>query len=201
MNDYDQQYYFVRSADNDSLPDLAPDVNTEDRDFRYQKQSVGSAPLVFINGAKEFQKKGRIPRMKVPPDILFDGSNLVVRSRIREALLEFDIDHLHMHPAIYIHDDGKWHEDYWYMTFTEHFDCWDRVNSDYEEEPLTMGGMDMYSVYEYSLNKELLDKIPLEKRLLFKMGGTQDGFIVCHRSLARLFIDPIGVRLMATSEY
>ena len=61
MNDYDQQYYFVRSADNDSLPDLAPDVNTEDRDFRYQKQSVGSAPLVFINGAKEFQKKGASP--------------------------------------------------------------------------------------------------------------------------------------------
>ena len=202
MNDYDQQYYFVRSADNDIRPpDLSPDVNTEDRKFRYQQQPMGSAPLVFTNGAKEYRQKNRIRTVKVPPDILFDGSNLMVRSRIREALLEFDIDHLHMHPAIYIHDDGKWHEDYWYMTFTEHFDCWDRVNSDYDDEPLTMGGIKRYSIFTYSLNKELLDKIPLEKRLLFKIGGTLDGFIVCHRSLSRLFIDPNGVRLMAISEY
>ena len=200
MNDYDQQYYFIRLADNDGLPFLTPDVNTEDREFRYQRQAMGSPPLVFFNGSKEFQQKRHIPSVKVPPDILFEGSNLVVCSRIREALLEFDIAHLHMHPAIYIHDDGKWHEDYWYMTFTEQFDCWDRVNSTYEEEPLEMGGMKMHSVYTYSLNKELLDKIPLEKRLLFEMGGTQDGYTVCHRSLLRLFIVQNGVKLTAISE-
>lgn len=203
MNDYDQQYYFIRSDDNDSLPDLTPDLNTEDRRFRYEQQPLGSPPLVFFNGAKDYQQKKRIPGIKVLPDILFDGSNLVIRSHIREALLNVDIAHLHMHPTIYIHDDGNWHEDYWYMTFTEQFDCWDRNNSNFEEEPLELGSMELFSVYTYSLNKELLDEIPLEKRLLFKMGGTQDGYITCHQSLLKLFSggEKSGAKLTRVADY
>lgn len=187
MKKYDQQYYFIDRADNDSLPDLGPDLNTEDRKFRYERQPVGSPPLVFENSGYEFDKKRNIPSLKHLPDILFDGSNLVVRSHIREKLLNYDIQNLHMHPTVYIHDDGKWHEDYWYMTFTEQFDCWDRQLSTYEPEPLEMGGYKLHSVYTYSLNEDLLDKTPLEQRLLFKMGGTQDGYIVCHQKLLSLF--------------
>jgi len=187
MKKYDQQYYFIDRAENDSLPDLGPDLNTEDRKFRYERQPVGSPPLVFENSGYEFDKKRGIPSLKHLPDILFDGSNLVVRSYIREKLLNYDIPNLHMHPTVYIHDDGKWHEDYWYMTFTEQFDCWDRQHSTYELEPLEMGGFKLHSVYTYSLNEELLDKTPLEQRLLFKMGGTQDGYIVCHQKLLGLF--------------
>lgn len=73
MNDYDQQYYFIESPDNDSLPELSPDVNTEDRKFRYQRQAMGSPPLVFFNGSREYQQKMRSPSMKVPPDILFSA--------------------------------------------------------------------------------------------------------------------------------
>lgn len=187
MNKYDQQYWFIQKADNDSLPSLTADENTEDRTFSYEKQPVGSPPLFFFNGAKDYQKKLGIPSVKMLPNILFDGSNLVVRSRIRETLLNYDIPNLHMHPTIYIHDDGKWHEDYWYMTFTEQLDCWDRQNSTYEPEPLEMGGFKLHSVYTYSLNQELLDKTPLEQRLLFEMGGTQDGYTVCCQKLLRLF--------------
>lgn len=203
MNKFDQQYYFIDRADNDSLPDLTPDINTEDRAFRYERQEVGSPPLFFFNGAKDYQKKLGIPSIKVLPNIIFDGSNLVVRSSIREALLNYDIPHLHMHPTVYIHDDGKWHEEYWYMTFTEQFDCWDRKNSTYEPEPLEMGGFKLYSVYSYSLDEELLDKTPLEQRLLFKMGGTQDGMIVCHQKLLRVFSvgQKSGAKFTTISDY
>ena len=37
------------------------------------------------------------------------------------------------------------------------------------------------------MNENILDEIPLEKRLLFKMGGTLDGYIACHQKLSRLF--------------
>ena len=73
------------------------------------------------------------------------------------------------------------------MTFTERFDCWDRQHSTYEAEPLEMGGFKLHSVYTYSLNEELLDKTPLEQRLLFKMGGSLDAFVVCHQKLLGLF--------------
>jgi hypothetical protein len=199
MGKYDNDYYFVAKREkSDHLPSLIPDTNTEDRRFRYEAQHMASAPLIFSNGWKEENLKSRIK--DVAADTLFDGSNLMVCSRIREELIKFDIPNLHIHPAIYIDDRNKWHENYWYMTFTEMFDCWDRKNSTFEEEPLEMGGFKLYSVYTYSLNEELLDKTPLEQRLLFKMGNTQDGMIVCHKSIMRMFINE-GTQLTKVSEY
>jgi hypothetical protein len=60
-----------------------------------------------------------------------------------------------------------------------------------------------YDVYEYVLNKELLDKTPLEQRLLFKMGGTLEAFVFCHESIAVLFRRgmPNGARLVLASDY
>jgi hypothetical protein len=200
MKKYDDEYYFILRADDDRIPDLTPDTNTEDRTFRYEEQPMASPPLVFFNGAAEYQKKLRLPTMKVPPSVMLEGSNLMVPNQIREELLKLEIPNLHMHPSVYIHDDKKWYENYWYMTFTEMFDCWDRNNSTFKDRPLELGGFKLYSVYTYSLNEELLDKTPLEQRLLFKMGSTQDGMIVCHKSIMRMFINE-GTQLTKVSEY
>lgn len=198
---FDQEYFFIQSpAGRDDFPFPGPDINTENRKFRYEAQPMGSPPLVFDNAARDLQKERKIRVISTPPAFLFDGSNLLIPSSVREELLKLDIPNLHMHPAVYIHDDKKWYEDYWYMTFTEMLDCWDRKNSTYEDEPLEMGGFTLYSVYTYSLNEELLDKIPLASRLLFKMGSTQDGMIVCHKSIMRLFINE-GTQLTPIAEY
>jgi len=136
---------------------------------------------------------------------LFDGANPVVRSGIREKLLNYDIPNLHMHPTVYIHDDGKWHEDLWYLTLTERFDCWDRSNSEYEQEapPVRLGGFELYQVYKYSLNEGLLDKTPLEQRLLFQMGGSLDPYFVCHQKLLGLFPfgSKSGIKLTSIADY
>lgn len=190
MNAYDSQYYIIhKPKGRDDLPFLSPDENTENRNFNFEKQLVGSPPLVFENGSKEYNTKRDVKSVKVLPDILFSGTDLVIRSHIREKLLNYNFPHMHMHPTVYIHDNGKWHEDYWYMTFTEEFDCWSRENSDYEQDdpPIRLGGFELYQVYNYSLNEELLDKVPLEQRLLFKMGGSLDAFIICHQKLLGLF--------------
>lgn len=63
-----------------------------------------------------------------------------------------------MHPSVFIDDRGHWHEDYWFLIFPTQFDCWDREESDYEEEPLELGGYLLHSVYTYRLNSDLLDK-------------------------------------------
>jgi hypothetical protein len=169
------------------LPSLTPDENTADRQFRFMRQPVGSAPLMFFNGGRDYQKKIGDKPLKVPPRILFDGSNLVVDDAIREALLNIDIPNMYLHPAVYIHDDSKWYEGYWYMTFTEPFDCWDKKNSTYYPDPMTLGGEESYGVYTYSLNEDLLNKTSEENRLLFEMGGTTDGMVVCHQKLSPLF--------------
>lgn len=186
MSEYDNEYFFIeKPKESPQFPSLVPDTNTEDLNFRFEAMPFGSPPLVFYNGWREKRRKDRIK--EVPADVLFEGSNLVVHTKIREELLGLEIPHLSMHPAVFIDKDDKWHEDYWYMCFTQQFDCWDRDNSTFEDEPVEMGGMKLFSVYTYSLNKKLLDETPLPERLLFKMGGTQDGYVVCHQSIVRIF--------------
>lgn len=202
MSKYDSEYYFVMSDDSDSsLPYLLPDTNTNERRFRVQAQPVGSAPLVFSNGLKEdYKTQGRREHIA---DILFHSSTFAVRDKIREELITYDIPDIHIHPAIYIDDTGVWHEDYWFLTFTNAYDCWDRDNSTFDPEPLDAPKQPLFSVFSYSLNTEFLDNIPLNRRLLFKMGGVIPSVIVCHQSIASLFRKnrPNGAKLVAINDY
>jgi hypothetical protein len=202
MTKFDHDYFFIRSdAANNRLPFLKADLNTQERHHDFQPQPMGSAPLVFVNGMKEDFRERRVKADVT--DILFNGSNFMVRDHMREQLLQFDIPNLHIHPAIYIDDSDDWHEDYWFLTFSTLFDCWDRTASDYDDDPVEIGDAKMYSVYEYSLNSELLDSIPLKDRLLFKMGGTIQGMVVCHKSIAGIFRSGqnTGARLQLISDY
>lgn len=199
MTIYDHDYFFIRSdrEANPRLPAMTPDANTAERQFRFEAEPSGSEPLVFINGWKDdFRQRGVKEDVA---DILFKGSNLLVRGHIRERLLPYAIPHLHMQLATYIDDSGGRHEDYWYLTWARKFDCWDRATSDYDDEPVESGSDALYSVYEYALNGQLLDETPLAARLLSKMGGTLQGMIVCHKSLADIFQG--GARLQRVDDY
>lgn len=109
----------------------------------------------FFNGGREYDEKMGISSVKQVPSILFSGTDLLVTSSMREALLELDIPHLHMHSSVYIHDDGEWHEDYWYMTFVERFDCWSREKSDYDkdDEPITSVAPIFFRCMNFALAK------------------------------------------------
>lgn len=186
MSKYDKDYFFIVKDTNDErLPELAPTDSTENRQHQYMRQPVGSAPFVFTNGWREDNLENKVK--DTVADILFDGADLMVRSHIRERLLSYDIPNLAMHPAVYIDDREVWHEDYWYLTFTEEFDCWDRDTSNYNPKPLVIAGEKNYNVRSFSLNVKLLDETPLADRLLFKMGATIDGYVACHKSLAPIF--------------
>lgn len=186
MSNYDDEYYFIeKPKQTPELPSLVPDTNTEDLNFRFEAMPFNAPPLVFHNGWSDRRRRDNIK--EVAADVLFEGANLMVRTKVREELLHLNIPHLSMHPSVFVDKDGKWHEDYWYLCFTERFDCWDRNHSTFEDEPLEMGGMKLFSVYTYALNRKLLDETPLRERLLFKMGGTQDGYVTCHESVARIF--------------
>ncbi|NHZ91170.1 hypothetical protein F2P45_19435 [Massilia sp. CCM 8733] len=53
--------------------------------------------------------------------------------------------------------------------------------------PLTIGTRTKFNVYSYRLDAAVLDKIALQDRLLFKMGGTLNGYLFCHTSLMQIF--------------
>ncbi len=201
MNDYQLNYYILRAAQGDHIPYLRTDEKTRDSIFSAERQPAGSGPFVFTNGEKEKNRAEGVT--EVIGSILFYGRDPIVCTSIRDALLELAVPNMHMHPAIYIDDRNLRHEGYWYVTFTELLDCWDRTLSDTSTSFLETDGKKRYDVYEYVFDKDLLDKTPLEKRLLFKMGGTVDAFVFCHESIADIFRRemPNGARLVLAADY
>jgi len=188
MSTFDKDYFFIMMPEDERLPDLEPDEDTFAKSYSWKVSPIGSKPFIFYNGSYERQKRKHIISMSPPPDVLFDGSNLLVIDRIADKLQDFEIPNLAIQPAIFIDHKDNWYENYWFLTFTELFDCWDRDRSEYPPEPIHANTKPpLYSLYVYSLNEDLLQNTPLAERRLFKMGGTTAGHVVAHKSIVNLF--------------
>lgn len=205
MNSYEDEYFFIIKPKNSpKLPFLSPDEDTANRRFRFEALPLGQKPLVFYNENRDINREKGITSLTT--DVLFDGFDIVVRDPIREKLIDYDFPNLHIYPSIYIDDKERWHEDYWYLTFTKDFDCWDRKTSEYDQEgpPVRLSGFEYYQIYKYKFEADLMNRTPLEQRLLFKMGSSIDGYIVAHQSiLFKVFGQDIknGAEYVKVSDY
>jgi hypothetical protein len=195
MNTLEDEYYFIcKPKGRDDLPSLKPDEATAEINYDFEALPLGQKPLKFVNAWHDDCRRQGIKTL-VPP-VLFDGTNMVIDGKHRMRLVRHgDIPNLHIYPAIYVDDEDRWHEDYWYLTFTDRFDCWDRKLSDYEQDvpPVRLGGYEFHQIYKHVFDVELMKRTPLEQRLLFKLGGTLDAFIVAHTSILTKFFGPPGV--------
>jgi hypothetical protein len=134
MGKFNNEYFFLKRTDDDRIPILTPDEDTAEKPYNYKAFPMGQKPFIFYNGALDLQRERQIEPMD-PPDVLFDGGDLVVREKIADKLWkEYDIPNLAIQSAIYIDHKNKWHEDFWFLTFTDEFDCWDREHSTYEPD-------------------------------------------------------------------
>lgn len=207
MREREEYYFLLQPRDDekdvDVLPFLTPDETTAKLPYQYALLPPGSKPLIFVNGERESNLKYGISVIKTPPPVLFAGNHPLVNSQIREKLICLDLPNVALQPAIFIDDWGKWHEDYWYLTFLERLDCWSRTNSEYEkgEPPLELGGFELHQVYRFGLSEQVLGSINKKHRLLFQMGGTQEGFVVAHQSVAALFGRTAGVQVLGIRDY
>lgn len=187
MSVYDDDYYLIRmDVDDERIPYLKPDENSAPRRFLRNGPPPGSPPMIFFNADKEDNIRSGIV-INTPP-ILFAGFDLVVHQDIRDKLLLTTVRDLYMHPAVYIDDRDKWHEDYWYLTFSKGIDCWDRETSEYNRgSPIPVGGEVLFEVHSFRLDAKVLDNIQLEDRLLFMMGGAINSVVFVHKSLRSIF--------------
>ncbi|MDR2209193.1 MAG: hypothetical protein LBE22_09520 [Azoarcus sp.] len=198
MGRFDKEYFFVKHPGDEYYPELTPDEDTGAKPYRREALPFGQKPLIFRNGALEFALERGVLPVDPPPDVLFDGDDLVVRERIAKKLDEFEIPNLAIQPAIYIDHKKKWHEDYWFLTFTKEFDCWDREKSKYNPKPSANNPI-RHNVYVFVLNEDLIQKKPLHERLLFKMGGATLSPVLAHKSIVGLFRMP-GVEITSVVE-
>ena len=191
----EDEYYFIGKApERPELPFLKPDEATVDRNYNFEAAPLGQAPFKFTNAWADKRRKEGVSTI-VPP-IMFAGNDMVIDDAHRLRLVRHgDIPSLHIYPAIYVDEKGRNHENYWFLTFTDRFDCWDRKTSEFDQEgpPIRLGGYEFHQVYKYKFDVELMRRTPLERRLLFKLGGTLDGFIVAHASVLTKFFGAPGV--------
>jgi hypothetical protein len=92
---FDKEYYFVRKEQSEGrFPELTPDGDTARKHYHTEALPFGQKPLIFHNGALEFALRRGIIPASPPPDVLFDGEDLVVCGRIAKRLDDMEIPHL-----------------------------------------------------------------------------------------------------------
>lgn len=176
MSIYDEQYYILFRPSDDQYPIATPDAKTADRPYGYEILSPGP-PLTFSNAFKDEMISRRMN--EIIGDVIFHSPDILVSERFKDFLSPFDIDGLQLFPSIYIGNDGRWHDNYWFLNFYKTLDCWHRDRSDYKRDKYDPD--DNPPIKKYSLHENILDAIPEERRLMFKMGGVSAEYIFAHQ--------------------
>ncbi len=186
----DDEYFIIsqpREDDkrSDLLPFLGPDEDTVNIPYHSEPLPLRHKPLVFTNAAKPMRdRRGRTTTRRVP-EILFDGFNPIVRSDVKEKLLDLKIQNLVLQPSIYVDDWGEWHKDLWYLAFPQEFDHWDRKRSEVGGS-VRVADEYLYDVYRVSFDDKVMSRIPLRERLLFQLNALSS-FVIAHESIAPIF--------------
>lgn len=193
---YDQDYFILREAENDAIPEMTPDAATANLPYSRRVMPAGGKPLMFHNGLLDWQKRRGVTPLDPPPGVLFDGTAPLVDDERAEKLQALSLPNIALNAAIYIDHKDEWHENYWYVAFLEKFDCWDRELSETPDPPDDPAPV----LDKLVLDDALLDRTPLEQRLLFKLGGNALGKVIAHYSVASIFKSS-GSMLIPVPEY
>lgn len=180
MNNFNEQYYIAFMPFGDEQLYVSPDQKTADRDFDFKKVPLGEAPFFFENGYKEEDKEegNRWPIT----EIMMVGTSFIAIQEIRDELIKHDVDGMQLYPSVYIDDDDNWHENYWYLNFYKELHCLDKKRSKIDEDEDDDKDDDA-EVLSIHLSARVLDAIPEEKRLLFKIGGTTLPYVLVHQKI------------------
>ena len=198
MSLYDDEYYIVHNMEGDDHIFLNATKNTASRKYGYVKNDRISEPFFFYNDNKSSSLKyGDV-------DIMLDGVDMVVSDRVREIISAETVKGLQFNSAVFIDEDDKWHEGLWYLTFYERLACLDVKDSEALRGDLSAyGPKSIMTVNKYSLDAKKLDSIPLDERLIFKIGGTSFSYVFVHESIRDAIISSgiRGVRFFKVSEF
>lgn len=120
---------------------------------------------------------------------------MIVKDHIKDFLEEYETPNMLLYPTVYIDDNDNWHENYWFLNFYKSLDCLDMVASQYDKED------DIYldpDIEKFSLDETILNKIPEEQRLVFRIGRSLIAYIFMHLRVVEFLqkINASGVRFL-----
>jgi hypothetical protein len=199
MKEYNDEYYIIFDDNNEYQMDVKIHLKSSNRHFDYQKLLPGE-PLFFEPGFQERNERSNIVPRKT--DMMSEGLSFIVSNPIHKILSECDLQGMQLYPSVIIEDDDSWDESYWYLNIWQDLDCWDRKMSIARPLKADMEERDTV-IKQYFLDSKVLDNIPEEKRLIFRMGEESNGYIFMHQKLVDIFRQNnfTGVRFFKVSEF
>ena len=187
MSNLQTEYYVLDKSDQDGLPELSPDEDTSQVLLDTALPTLGK-PLKFTNKWRDKYKQRGIK--EVFDKILFYASDVLIEDEIYKTLKVRNILDVSYYPAVYVDDLGNLHENFWFMNVLKMRDCWCRKRSDYMDSSPSSTGK--YYIEKIVLDENVLNQVPVEQRLIFKLGGSMIAYTLIHKSLVNVFLS-VGV--------
>lgn len=203
---YNEKYYFCAVPKGSDRLFVVPNKKRmKSSAYSYLKPKVGSPPFFFNSSATSVKRNAKAGNKWPITDALVCDGNVLVNNELWEKIKEFNTGGLAFHPSVFIDDEDVWHENFMFMVFSKKLDCWDRERSviEEEEERLADGTVFPATVERFYLDDKVLDKIPENQRLMFKMGGVQNRFVCFHQKIVDIFDQnaAAGIRFLKVSEF
>jgi hypothetical protein len=186
MNEF--EYYLIGRAGDAAYPLLKCDDDSE----HTQEYVYDNKENEIINPQEmEFTFRKPYPRKPVIGDY-FSQTESIVSEKIKNVLEPLKIKGIQLIPATVTSNKGDLYEDYYYIHIYHIIKAMDmdRNNSVYKQ---LSGGS--YSIDRFTLDKEVLGKIPLEERLIFRL-EEDETMKLYHKSIvdAIMAVNPTGVQ-------
>jgi hypothetical protein len=173
-------------------PDWDSDTDIDLIETVIRLEDFGPIPIVF-----EFDE----PYPKTPNivDCFADGGNLVISEKLSSALVALNTHGVQLIPAT-VSDprNHKVYEGYSWLHIHNYIECLDKEKSTYTTSAI--GAIRM--IQKMALDKAVLSNIPLEDRLIFKL-GEMDAFHLFHESVVEkiMAVNPTGIRFVKVEDY
>lgn len=198
MKDYNEEYYYL-TANGINFPALDFDgpnmIRNKYKFFRKNAVDEEIIPLRFSDP---------IPRKPQMADVHSMASNRVFSERIKKTLEEICLKNVQFIPVVITDKNDELISGYYIPHIYNVIKCADMENSIYEDDNDDDTEEDdiIYEFEKLVLDNTILDKIPLNDRLVFLVGESNLKRLY-HRSIAEkiLSLKPTGVSFYQLSTY
>ena len=146
----------------------------------------------------EAQLGDPLPRRPILADYLTGAKDFVTK-KIADVMLAMNMEGVRIVPIELSDQKGGYIEDYYCIYVDDNtYEALDKEKSDYEYDE----ECDMYYISEYVLDREVLKKIPLNKRLGWRL-LEDPGIYLYHKSVIDEIkkLNPTGVEFINIEEY
>ncbi|EPJ42950.1 MAG: hypothetical protein OFPII_44340 [Osedax symbiont Rs1] len=186
MEGLDDKYYIIsRDGTKDETVSAKPDEETARLPMGVRPIPSGRAMFFSLGHAEQHKKLGLGERIG---DLIFRGSDFMIKKEVRNKLLKYPIDHIQYYPAVYTEVDGTSHYNYFFVNTTQRKDwCYiERSTLDeFAEEMIDEGLKPSVETITLDFHKMLL--IPEDERLIFRMSNIDMDKIIIHEKVKDIF--------------